>query len=635
MVRSFQDCRLYPELSVEDTLMLCEDARRRVSVLSTTLQMPWARRAEREKRKAIDGVIASFGLERFRLHQTAHLSTGTRRVVDLASIVLANPRLLLLDEPTAGIAQREAEAFIPLLQRLHEVTDSTILLVEHDVPLVFELCSTVVVMQAGEVVSAGTPDEVRRDPRALAAYLGASDEALNVSGPLAASSSVAERRRTSPDPTDDGVQRGGRVTAGALDGIRVLDLSQGIAGPLGVLFLAEHGADVIKVEPPGGDPFRSYEGYALLEPEPTLGDPRSEVGRRTHPVPPTGGHRRRRGRELPARRGRRLGFAYEDLRAVDERIIVVSCPAYPGRSPLADTPAYDALVQATSGQMWAQPGWRPGPIFLHMPVPSMGAAFLVSAGALAALSARQRTGRGQHVRDVAAPGGTALYDPALSGRREARAGLPRAHGQDLSAGHPPDHALRVRRRGLDPHLGDVRSASAQDARRGRRPGGRPRHSHLDGTVADRAGRARRPAPAADAVVGRRRIGGGAAPGQPRGRGRGAGAEVLRHVQTIANGTVVTVDDPDVGPTRQMGVPIHLLGTPGAVRGPQPRVGTAHRGGPAGPGPGTADAARPARAGQPTLAPARPQLWPTRLWCRPWATSGSSISASTWPVPSDP
>jgi ABC-type branched-subunit amino acid transport system ATPase component len=184
MVRSFQDCRLYPELSVEDTLLLCEDARRPVSLLSTTLQMPWARRVEQEKRRAVDRVIGSFGLERFRLHSTAHLSTGTRRVVDLASIVLANPRLLLLDEPTAGIAQREAEAFIPLLQQLHQVTDSTILLVEHDVPLVFELCSHVVVMQTGAVVAAGTPDQVRRDPLALAAYLGASDEALNVSGPV-------------------------------------------------------------------------------------------------------------------------------------------------------------------------------------------------------------------------------------------------------------------------------------------------------------------------------------------------------------------------------------------------------------------------------------------------------------------
>jgi ABC-type branched-subunit amino acid transport system ATPase component len=183
LVRSFQDCRLYPELTVQDTLMLCEDARHRVSVLSTTLQLPWARRSERDKRRSIDRVIASFGLDRFRHHLTGHLSTGTRRVVDLASIVLAGPRLLLLDEPTAGIAQREAEAFIPLLRQLQEVTGSTILLVEHDVPLVFELCSTVIVMQTGSVVVSGSPDVVRDDPRALAAYLGASDAALNVTGP--------------------------------------------------------------------------------------------------------------------------------------------------------------------------------------------------------------------------------------------------------------------------------------------------------------------------------------------------------------------------------------------------------------------------------------------------------------------
>jgi ABC-type branched-subunit amino acid transport system ATPase component len=152
-VRSFQDCQLFPELTVEDTLLLSQDARHAVGVLSTTLQMPWARRSERTKRRAVDSVIASFGLERFRDHRTSQLSTGTRRVVDLASIVLAEPRLLLLDEPTAGIAQREAEAFVPLLRRLHDVADTTIVLVEHDVPLVFELCSEVVVMEVGRVVT--------------------------------------------------------------------------------------------------------------------------------------------------------------------------------------------------------------------------------------------------------------------------------------------------------------------------------------------------------------------------------------------------------------------------------------------------------------------------------------------------
>ncbi len=184
LVRSFQDCRLFPELQVEEVLLLTQDARRPVGLLSSTLQLPWARRSEREKRSEVDRIIEAFGIGRFRHLRIAELSTGTRRVVDLAAIVLAQPRLLLLDEPTAGIAQREAEAFVPLLRRLHEVADTTIVLVEHDVPLVFELCTRVVMMEAGRVVSVGTPEEVAADPRALAAYLGASEEALAVSGAL-------------------------------------------------------------------------------------------------------------------------------------------------------------------------------------------------------------------------------------------------------------------------------------------------------------------------------------------------------------------------------------------------------------------------------------------------------------------
>jgi ABC-type branched-subunit amino acid transport system ATPase component len=189
MVRSFQDCRLFPELSVLEVLLLCEDVKQEVAVLPTTLQLPWARRAEKRKRAAVDQVIGAFGLGRFRHHRTAELSTGTRRVVDLASIILADPRLLLLDEPTAGIAQREAEAFIPLLRRLHQIADTTIVLVEHDVPLVFELCTSVVVMELGRVVADGPPDAVRADPVALAAYLGASDEAIFASGPAGAGTS--------------------------------------------------------------------------------------------------------------------------------------------------------------------------------------------------------------------------------------------------------------------------------------------------------------------------------------------------------------------------------------------------------------------------------------------------------------
>jgi ABC-type branched-subunit amino acid transport system ATPase component len=192
IVRSFQDCTLYPTLTVEDTLMLTGDARQPVGVVATTLHLPGARHREQAKHAAVDDAIGALSLEPFRHHRISQLSTGTRRVVDLATIVLARPRLLLLDEPTAGIAQREAEAFVPLLRQLHDVTGATIVLVEHDVPLVFSLCETVVVMATGRVVSAGAADQVRRDPAAVAAYLGASDQALEVSGAM-----------TSPDPPEE------------------------------------------------------------------------------------------------------------------------------------------------------------------------------------------------------------------------------------------------------------------------------------------------------------------------------------------------------------------------------------------------------------------------------------------------
>jgi ABC-type branched-subunit amino acid transport system ATPase component len=206
IVRSFQDCRLFPELTVEEVLLLTLDAARPVGVVSTTVRSPWALRSERAKRTAVDEVIGS---------------SGTRRVVDLASVVLARPRLLLLDEPTAGIAQREAEAFVPLLQRLHARTGTTIVLVEHDVPLVFALCTQVVMLESGTVVASGTPDEVARDPRALAAYLGASAEALAVSGapapaarPAPAPPSVSEAPTGSGETAQTPRSPGGRVSPG-------------------------------------------------------------------------------------------------------------------------------------------------------------------------------------------------------------------------------------------------------------------------------------------------------------------------------------------------------------------------------------------------------------------------------------
>ena len=250
----------------------------------------------------------------------------------------------------------------------------------------------------------------------------------------------------------------------------------------------------------------------------------------------------------------------------------MSCPAYPPGHPLAARPAYDALVQATSGQMWAQPGWRPGPIFLHMPVPSMGAAFLVSAGALAALSARQRTGRGQHVQTSLLQGAllytTQLYqdvEKAQPGYHELMAktyppGIHQTMLFECAAGgwiHISVMSGLTPLKTLDEVIAlddapDVLTLMGLSPTERAELDVRRRQKMRSWDRDELVEELRRANHAAEAVV--------------------PAHEVLRHVQTVANHTVATVHDPDIGDLRQMGVPIHLLGTPGEVRGPQPRPG---------------------------------------------------------------
>jgi ABC-type branched-subunit amino acid transport system ATPase component len=105
-----------------------------------------------------------------------------RRICDLAAQVATEPRLLLLDEPTAGVAQREAEAFGPLVRRIREDLDCSILVIEHDMPMLMGLCDRVYAMDAGLVIADGTPQEIREDPAVIASYLGTDVAAFGRSG---------------------------------------------------------------------------------------------------------------------------------------------------------------------------------------------------------------------------------------------------------------------------------------------------------------------------------------------------------------------------------------------------------------------------------------------------------------------
>jgi ABC-type branched-subunit amino acid transport system ATPase component len=151
------------------------------------LGAPWVQFAERRSRQRADEVLERLGLAPWADTLTSDLSTGTRRICELALQLTARPQVLLLDEPTAGVAQRDAEAFAPLLRRIRDELDCSILIVEHDMPLLMGLCDRVYAMEQGRVIAEGTPDEIRSHPDVIASYLGTGDVAINRSGaPVAA-----------------------------------------------------------------------------------------------------------------------------------------------------------------------------------------------------------------------------------------------------------------------------------------------------------------------------------------------------------------------------------------------------------------------------------------------------------------
>ncbi|MBV9042426.1 MAG: ATP-binding cassette domain-containing protein [Acidimicrobiia bacterium] len=180
--RNYQDAKLFPGLTVRETLQLGASRRARVGVFSSMVGAPWVKFAERRSRQRADAVIERLGLDEWADTLTSDLSTGTRRICELAVQVTAEPRVLLLDEPTAGIAQREAEAFGPLLRRIRDELECSILIVEHDMPLLMGVCDRVYAMDLGRVIAEGTPDEIKNNPDVIASYLGTSDVAVNRSG---------------------------------------------------------------------------------------------------------------------------------------------------------------------------------------------------------------------------------------------------------------------------------------------------------------------------------------------------------------------------------------------------------------------------------------------------------------------
>ena len=183
LVRRFQDARLFPALTVFETLLVALDQRHESrSAFFNAAGLPQARRAERRVRVRAEQLVELLELGSYRDKFVKELSTGLRRIVDIACVLATEPRVLLLDEPSSGIAQREAESLAPLLRRIRFETGCSIMIIEHDMPLISSVSDELVALDRGAVITRGTPEAVLNDERVIESYLGTSEAAVQRSG---------------------------------------------------------------------------------------------------------------------------------------------------------------------------------------------------------------------------------------------------------------------------------------------------------------------------------------------------------------------------------------------------------------------------------------------------------------------
>jgi branched-chain amino acid transport system ATP-binding protein len=178
--RSFQDARLFPAMTVEQCLAVALE--RWITVrdpLQAALHLPTVFDAEAKVARRVDELIELLGLNAFRSKFVRELSTGSRRIVDIACLVAHRPTVVLLDEPSSGIAQRETEALGPVLRRIRDQLGASLVVIEHDMPLVTAVADRLVALDQGRLVTEGPPADVLAHPHVVASYLGTSDAVIN------------------------------------------------------------------------------------------------------------------------------------------------------------------------------------------------------------------------------------------------------------------------------------------------------------------------------------------------------------------------------------------------------------------------------------------------------------------------
>jgi branched-chain amino acid transport system ATP-binding protein len=173
VARTFQNIRLFAAMSAVENVMIGRHARMRAGVFGSIFRPPWVRSEEKATRERARELLKYVGLREGVLDQLAkNLSYGDQRRVEIARALASDPNVLLLDEPTAGMNPQESKALTEFMRKLRDELNLTILLIEHDMKVVMDVSERISVLDYGEKISEGPPEEVRTDARVIEAYLG-------------------------------------------------------------------------------------------------------------------------------------------------------------------------------------------------------------------------------------------------------------------------------------------------------------------------------------------------------------------------------------------------------------------------------------------------------------------------------